>query len=271
MFDKLIESNSVEADFKPRGRYFTVSTVVVGILFLTAVMVSLYAQDFALGTDDFDVAELLAPIAPEAPQPPEPRQQTPRTNQQQQQSDVPQRQVNMMRIDETPTVPTDISVTPNKYQSRPATAFILSNTDLDPAGPPAGPRNAGEIKGTGSSLPVEDTETEAATVAKAPPPPQPPTVKKPPTQSLGVITGKALYLPKPAYTEAMRLMNAQGEVSVQVTVDEEGRVISSKALNGHPILRAPAERAALGAKFGTTYLSKVPVKVTGVIVYRFAK
>ena len=58
MFDKLIESNSVEADFKPRGRYFTVSSVIVGILFLTAVVVSLYAQDLDLGTDNFDVAEL---------------------------------------------------------------------------------------------------------------------------------------------------------------------------------------------------------------------
>ena len=54
MFDKLIESNSAEAEFKPRRKFFMVSSVVVGILFLCAVMFSLYAQDLDLGTEAYD-------------------------------------------------------------------------------------------------------------------------------------------------------------------------------------------------------------------------
>ena len=52
-------------------------------------------------------------------------------------------------------------------------------------------------------------------------------------------------------------------------IDETGKVISAKAVSGHPLLRDAAERAARGAKFSPTYLSKQPVKVTGLIVYKF--
>ena len=84
MFDKLIESNSEEAEFKPRRKFFMVSSVVVGILFLSAVVFSLYAQDISLGTDNFDVAELIAPVAANAPEPEPPRQQPQQQNQTQQ-------------------------------------------------------------------------------------------------------------------------------------------------------------------------------------------
>ena len=62
-----------------------------------------------------------------------------------------------------------------------------------------------------------------------------------------------------------------GKVNVQVLIDETGRVISASAVSGHPILKVPAERAARGARFSPTYLSKVPVKVSGVIVYDFTR
>src|SRR4051794_12263054 len=107
MFDKLIESNSVEADFKPRGRFFTVSSVIVGILFLTAVVVSLYAQDLNLGPDNFDAAKLPSPKAAKAPHPPNPRRETPQNSAQV--SNVPQVTESIARMDETPKVPNGIS------------------------------------------------------------------------------------------------------------------------------------------------------------------
>jgi TonB family protein len=270
MFDKLIESNSVEADFKPRGRYFTVSSVIVGILFLTAVVVSLYAQDLDLGTDNFDIAELLAPIAPETPQPPEPRQQT-LQNSPQRSSDVPQRRVNMQDINEPPTSEVAISVTPNTHKSRPPGDFVFGRHDIDPAGPASSVNSSRESGGGTSAGPADDEKDDRAAAATVTPPPikaiPPPTRVK----SEGVINGKAIYLPKPPYPAPAQMVGAQGEVSVQVTVDETGKVISSKALTGHPMLRGPAEKAAWSAKFSPTYLSKVPVKVTGVIVYKFAR
>jgi len=56
---------------------------------------------------------------------------------------------------------------------------------------------------------------------------------------------------------------------VQVTIDENGNVISASAVSGHPLLRQAAEQAARQAVFKPTLLSDQPVKVTGVIVYNF--
>jgi TonB family protein len=56
-------------------------------------------------------------------------------------------------------------------------------------------------------------------------------------------------LPKPAYPAAARAIRAKGEVIVTVIIDSSGRVTSAKAENGHPLLRAAGEKAALGSRF----------------------
>jgi TonB family protein len=61
-----------------------------------------------------------------------------------------------------------------------------------------------------------------------------------------------------------------GPVRVQVLIDESGQVIAARAITGHPLLQAGAERAARAARFSPTYLGGQPVKVRGVIVYNFA-
>lgn len=103
----------------------------------------------------------------------------------------------------------------------------------------------------------------------------------------GVLNGKAISLPKPAYPDDAKKDGAEGPVSVTVTIDEEGTVIEATAAteykvagtvaeNGepemrpiHPALREAAESAAKMAKFSPTKLSGQPVKVTGTIVYNF--
>jgi len=85
----------------------------------------------------------------------------------------------------------------------------------------------------------------------------------------GVLNGKASSLPKPQYPAAARAVNASGAVNVQVTIDEEGNVISASAVSGHPLLRQAAEQAAQASKFLPTKLQGQPVRVTGVIVYNF--
>ena len=67
MFDKLIESDSEGADFKDRRRYFLTSSIIVGILFLGAVIFSIYAAEIDLGNDEFELSTLLAPTVPNAP------------------------------------------------------------------------------------------------------------------------------------------------------------------------------------------------------------
>lgn len=90
------------------------------------------------------------------------------------------------------------------------------------------------------------------------------------TISGGVINGKAIDLPQPPYPPAARAVRASGQVSVQVTVDEKGKVISASAVSGHPLLRSAAVQAARQAKFKPTLLAGQPVRVTGVVTYNFA-
>ena len=263
MFDKLIESNTVEAEFKPRRSYFLVSTVVVGILFLTAVVISIYAGEIGIGNGDLELSELMAPVEMAAmePQPPQPQRQL-----QSEQSSQTIRNSNMSRPDESQYVPETISTVPNAGLSRPNFPFTITRGPETEAGSPGGtgrdPGNGG--KGTGlapNSGPKAEQPDDSA----------PPPVSKPKLVSGGVVNGIATSLPKPQYPAPAVALHLEGKVDVQVTIDESGKVISAKAASGHPILRAAAEKAAWGAKFKPTTLTGVPVKVTGVIVYNFAR
>lgn len=274
MFDKLIESDSKGAEFKARGRYFVVSSLVVGSLFLSAVMFSLFAAEIGLGSDEFELSAMLAPPLNEAPEQKQPKQTQPRAANNK--SEVTTRQANIQRPDEVPAQPpTEISSVPSATKARPEygrfeitngqerdASFGAPNSDLG--------TGSGTTAGTGAN-----TEFEAvAKIEKLPPPPvvvEPKAAAPRGPVSLGVINGQATSLPKPVYPASAVIVRAEGNVSVQVTIDESGKVVSSKAVSGHPLLKGPAERAALNARFTPTYLSKVAVKVTGVIVYKFSR
>jgi TonB family protein len=85
----------------------------------------------------------------------------------------------------------------------------------------------------------------------------------------GVLNGKALSLPAPSYPPIARQAHASGTVVVQVTIDESGGVVNAHAVSGHPLLQAVSVQAARDARFSPTKLCDIPVKVTGVITYRF--
>lgn len=91
----------------------------------------------------------------------------------------------------------------------------------------------------------------------------------PKTISGGVLNGKATTKPQPAYPALALAARAQGTVTVQVTVDEEGYIIEAKAVSGHPLLHQAAVQAARQARFAPTLLEGKPVKVMGVITYNF--
>ena len=104
--------------------------------------------------------------------------------------------------------------------------------------------------------------------SEPPPSPGPKPILKP--VSGGVLNGTAVYLPPPAYPDAAKRMRAQGIVVVDVILDESGKVVAANATSGPQILREAAVQAALKAKFSPTKLSGQPVKVSGVINYKFA-
>ena len=265
MFDKLIESNSAGAEFKPRRTFFMVSFVVVGIAFLSALVFDLYAAKFDLGTDNFELAELLAPIAADAPEPIPPRAQ-PQQKTETQQSELPVRHELVATIEQTRDIPSAISTTPFTGKTQPDGPVVIN-----PVGPETDGVNSSGAKGVPGASNSSDEPTTVAEVTKLPDPPPVAKVAPKRPQSKGVVNGIAIDLPKPAYSAVARAMNLIGTVNVQVLIDESGNVVSAKAIDGNVIFRPDAERAARRAKFKPTLLSDEPVKVTGVIVYKFTK
>jgi len=111
-------------------------------------------------------------------------------------------------------------------------------------------------------------EVALVNIDEPPPSPGPRPILKP--VSGGVLNGTALSLPTPLYPEAAKRMRTQGVVSVDVILDETGKVVSATASSGPSPLRDAAVQAALKARFSPTKLSGQPVKVSGVINYKFS-
>lgn len=114
---------------------------------------------------------------------------------------------------------------------------------------------------------LSDASKRDVVVSDSEPAPAPRTLLKP--VSGGVLNGKALSLPAPAYPETARRMRTAGTVEVEVIVDENGKVISARATSGPAVLRDVAVEAALRARFSPTKLSGQSVKVAGRIDYKF--
>jgi TonB family protein len=114
-------------------------------------------------------------------------------------------------------------------------------------------------------LPAESSKK--VVIADSDPPPAPRPLMKP--VSGGVLNGRALSLPAPVYPDFARRMHTTGTVEVEVVVDENGKVISARALSGPGPLRDTSVQAALRARFSPTKLSGQPVKITGLINYNF--
>jgi TonB family protein len=272
MFDQLTESNTAtQNEAHGRRGYFVVTSLIVGALFLSGVVWSLYGKDIVLGAGDMELSEMVSPVAPpeNAPRPPEQR----RERQQTADNNVSQttRQTNMLRVDETHLIPDGVSTTPNTSKAR-TSNFVFDPKALETTG---GSSNAGSGRKQPGSETEPSSECQDCGIADQHIPDPPPIKKDEPkkvrTISQGVINGTAIDLPKPQYPAAAKAIGASGAVNVQVMIDESGVVTSAKAVSGHPLLRQNAEKAARGARFKPTLLSHEPVKVTGVIVYNFTR
>lgn len=84
---------------------------------------------------------------------------------------------------------------------------------------------------------------------------------------VGELNAKAVVMPKPVLSEEAKRVKASGKVSVQVVVDENGKVISATALNNVAVLRHLAEDAARQAVFNPLTIDGITVKFTGVLTY----
>jgi len=137
-----------------------------------------------------------------------------------------------------------------------------------PARTSAAKLNGSQIQPLNLDLrPLSDSSRKNVVANDSEPPPAPRPLLKP--VSGGVLNGKAISLPAPTYPDIARRMRQAGKVEVEVIVDENGKVISARAIAGPTVLRDVAVEAAQRARFTPTKLSGQPVKISGRIDYNF--
>jgi TonB family protein len=150
-----------------------------------------------------------------------------------------------------------------RNNAKPTTAPDLPSASADATKLAAAPLDVkSPAVAANQQVPVINLDSEP------PPTPGPRPILKP--VSGGVLNGVALSLPAPLYPDAAKRSRTSGVVTVDVVLDETGKVVSANASSGPTMLRDAAVQAALKARFSPTKLSGQPVKVSGVINYKFA-
>lgn len=262
MFTNLIESESHRKEFKRRSSFFLATVAAYALILFAAGVASIYAYDARLEAQSSDLTVLnwIPPVTPPNPNRPEPGRRTPANNTGRV-ATQPVRPVLYERASNPIKPPEAISATPVSIPPAPPNA-VVGNYVGDPVLPPGSASSCVSCTGNSTGPVVRVPET---TPPPAPIPVKPPTLKV----SLGVLTAKAVSLPQPPYPPLAKQIRIQGPVTVQILVDEEGKVVTAQPVSGHPTLLAAAKEAAMRARFTPTKLSGVPVKVQGMITYNF--
>jgi len=262
MFNNLIESSSHRSEFKRRGSFFLFTTASYAILFVITGVVSIYAYDARMEDQSLELIMMMPLI--DLPTPERPAaivrsdSSTPKSSAGKQTNF--ERKAAIARVDDPKAAPDTISTTPNPGLPMPKGGIVVFNgRDSDPSQP-------GDSRTSGSGL--AGRSNLVITVRETPPSEL---VQQPVTRVIRktIINSEAISLPKPPYPQMAKQLHIQGTVSVQVLIDETGKVVSAKAISGSPFLASEAQKAAYQARFSPTFLGDQPVKVSGVITYNF--
>src|SRR5215813_14472957 len=258
MFDNLVESSSHKGDITRKGSFIGVTAAIYAVLLVTFFVAGIYWYDARLGDMELELTTLVAPVpVPQQQKEPE-KQQEVKPQKVEQNVDI--RKELIADVAESRLPPKEISAKASDVPPvRSNVTTVLGGSNSNAQAPmPAGP-GSGAVTTTTAKVQIAD---------EPPPPAATPTPPRAPISG-GVLNGKAISLPKPAYPPIARAAHAAGTVVVQVLIDENGNVIAAHAVSGHPLLQGAAVGAARSAKFSPTKLSGQPVKVTGVIQYNF--
>ena len=254
MFDVLVESTRRKTG-KRASRYFVVTTAIYAVAIFALGVGTIIGFSPALA-EEYNLVGMLAPPVPMTPSAPQPEIAAPKNAKADAQPEIFAPAKEPVKIPDVG----DIKFLP---KTRPTTGTIV------PGLPP----------GTGSQGCmgcVVGNSNEST-----PPPPPPPDIKKiPPTPtpevkqgptkvSEGVLQGSAIRKQRPTYPPIAKAARVSGPVQVVVTISEDGKVIDAYAADGNPMLRQAAVDAARQWLFTPTTLSKVPVKVQGVLTFNF--
>jgi protein TonB len=273
MFTHLIESSSHKKDMARRGRFFLGTLSFYGLLLLVAGVASVYAYDTHLGKQNLELySVVMIPLPPAESRPPDRPQPAAGGARR---DELTQRATAIAPLLDNTRPPATVSTERNRFAEIPRhnAPYVVTGRDVDPRN-----RGGGVLDMPGGGNYPNNLNRHAVVVPVAPaedplPPPTPtPSPVKPRQQirvSSSVISSKIISKPAPAYPTLAKQAGVQGAVTVEILVDEQGRVVSAQATNGHPLLRAAAQQSAYQARFSPTSISGQPVKVSGMITYNF--
>jgi protein TonB len=268
MFDTLVESGSHSNDLARKGSFFLGTMVLYLIVLAGVAVLSVYLYNDSIPDPSLELLTLVAPV-------PMQQDDTPKAQDEPKPAAKQDPQVAMVK-DMAVIAP----VTKTNEIAPPTAKVVATNKTLnvmvgdrdvgDVNAVPTGP--VGVVGGTGGGGSGSGGAPAVKSEDEPPPPPPAPKPTPEPKKTVvsgGVLNGKAISKPQPAYPPIAKAARASGQVTVQILVDESGRVVSASAVSGHPLLQQAAVAAARQARFSPTLLSGQPVKVSGVITYNF--
>jgi periplasmic protein TonB len=250
-----------------RFAYFIVTSIIWVMVFIVSIIASIFLYDAHLD-QQLMLITMLAPPPPPPPPPPPARLQV-----KQHQIIQPIVRLGMVSVR---SVPKEISLPNNvkaSYNSGAESEIegviggVEGGVEGGVLGGVLGGVKGGVLRGVlggaGSALP--------------PPPPPPPKVEPPKPspppeivrRSEGVIRGNAIDRIVPIYPSIARQAQIQGDIVVEILIDEGGNVATARILSGPALLQQAALTAARQWKFKPTMLNNVPVKVQGMLTFRF--
>jgi protein TonB len=257
MFDNLVESGSHKQDVARKGSFILITLAVYAVLIVAAAIAGIMLASANIDQQNLDLVTLIAPVPVTKV---ETKAETPKPEKMNIEKNVDVRRELIADVTRTDLVPKTISAKASDVPPVRKGVVTMVGTSNSNAIAPLAP-------GSGTGNIISGPTTVQVKTDDAPPPPPKPTPRAP--ISGGVLNGKAVRLVQPQYPPIARSAHASGQVSVQITIDENGNVISAHAVSGHPLLQAAAVGAARASKFTPTKLSGQPVKVSGVIIYNF--
>lgn len=269
MFSRLVESGSHRDDLARRGSYFAGTLVIYGVLLACAGVASVFAYDAKLDRENLEVTLLTAVPPLERPANVQPERPAAPAR------DAGARLEASIRTElyadtRTPLMPNEISTQATRVPPALSNS-LLGDRNYDPpslSAPQTAVHNAPgpAVTGVRVNVPEADDPRPPVPTPTPTPKPAPPQIQRLPSS---IISSKIISKPVPAYPLLARQARISGVVTVEILVDEQGRVVSAQATSGHPLLREAARAAALQARFSPTLLTGQPVKVSGVITYNF--
>ncbi len=262
MFNNLIESNSHAKEFKRRGSFLLFTTATYVVLFVISGVVSIYAYDARLEEQNLEMVVTMVPVEMLAAEQPKPKPVAdPPDGGRRNNGNFDIRRNPEASVNQPTVAPDKVSTNPNPNPPvRPGVRYVIGDVDSNTMIGSGGKGGSGSSTG-GVQVAIPDIE---------PPPAPAPTPAAPKIfKASEVLNSRALVLPKPSYPAMAKSIRLQGTVSIQVLIDENGKVMSAKAVSGHPLFVGESQRAAMMARFSPTTINGQAVKVSGVITYNF--